>query len=406
MVEAGHIVDDGASRLQQRPGYCRARAFAQAHAKVKQRLGVAQGLQHQRVAAFARFVGKNAALQHQRVDACSHQQCRANDKAIDQNHAVFGGSLQECACHGGNLEAAQGSQHIQRLGGFGVCGQCFGEHLLFVLNTCCAHARACARALGNVVPCQPRQYERGGRGIAYAHFAKHDGVAWQRLHQFAPVLQRLLALRGSHGGLLGAVGRAVGYFAQAQFGVGLEVVHYAAIGHGHVDVVLAGKYAYGSAASQKVFNHLPGYVLRHASYAVAHQPVVARADQYLRLLQHGAGALQNHADLHRQRFKPRQRALRLGFVVDDGLQLGLQCGVLKVGDGGEVHGFFGGWWGGEGNTGAERKRRQSYAKGAKKFKKMGFVVGLVIATRLAGCLDRGLFKSDNALIYFSGKTKL
>ena len=226
-----------------------------------------------------------------------------------------------------------------------------------------------ARALGNVVPCQPRQYERGGRGVAYAHFAKHDGVAWQRLHQFLPVLQRLLALRGSHGGLLGAVGRAVGYFAQAQFGVGLEVVRYAAIGHGHVDVVLAGKYAYSGAARQKVFNHLPGYVLRHAGYAVAHQPVVARADEYLRLLQHGVGALQNHADLHRQRFKPRQRALRLGFVVDDGLQLGLQCGVLKVGNGGEVHGFLGGWWR---EYGGRTQRAQRLRKRCKKIQKRWF----------------------------------
>ena len=60
----------------------------------------------------------------------------------------------------------------------------------------------------------------------------------------------------------------------------------------------------------------------------------------------------------------------------------------------------------EGIRGQDAEGAKVTQKAQKNSKKMVFLVGLVIATRLAGCLARGLFKSDKALIYFSGKTKL
>ena len=72
--------------MQQRPRQRRARAFAQAQPQIEQRLR-AQLRQHQRVPRLGRAVGKDAALQHVRLQTRRHQHGGAGDKAIDNNDA-------------------------------------------------------------------------------------------------------------------------------------------------------------------------------------------------------------------------------------------------------------------------------------------------------------------------------
>ena len=291
------------------------------------------------MARLAGAVRIHAALQHLRRNARGYQQRRADDHAIDQNHAPLGRCLQHGSGHGGDLETAKRGQHIQRLHRIRMRIQHLLQHLQLALHAGLIQAGPRTGRIDQGSTEQARQDQRGRRGVANAHLAQHQHIARQRLHQLHAVADRLQALFARHRRASQAVLRAVGNLAHLQPVARGKIMRHAAIHHRQVDAVLACHHAHRRAIGQKVFHHLPGHVLRIGRHAALHQAMVAGADHHLRLHQHRTRRAQNAAQLQRQFFQPSQRAQRLGLGIVHGLQFSLQLRVVQIGNPGEKIGI-------------------------------------------------------------------
>lgn len=104
--------------------------------------------QQQAVAGFGRTVGEHQVVGYRGRQPAGHQRCGAGHEAVHQNHAPLGGGLQHGAGHHGDLETAQGRQHVQRGRGLAVAGG-GGEQLFqFVLQLGVVQPAAAAAGIG------------------------------------------------------------------------------------------------------------------------------------------------------------------------------------------------------------------------------------------------------------------
>ena len=301
--------------MQQGQGECAAGAFAQAQAELQQGLG-AEGVEHQAVAVFARCVGKHAVVEDRRLQAGGDQQGAADDEAVDQQHLAQLGGLEHRARHHGDLEAAEGGQHGERIVGAGMLLHGGGDHLLLALDAVRRQARAGANALLQRQPGQLVHDRGGGGGVTDAHLPEADHGAGQVARQCHAMLQRVLELLARHRRLGGEVARTVGDFAVEQAGTHTEVVVDARIDHMQRTAILAGEHIDGGAVGQEVLDHLPGHVLRIGRYAFRHDTMVARKYQDGGIRDPDARRALDQAELDGQRFEASQAAERFGFVID------------------------------------------------------------------------------------------
>ena len=129
------------------------------------------------MAALIRAVGKNAALQHIRLQPAGQQHNCAGDEAIDQNHAPLVRCLQHGTQHGCHFKAAESRQHIER-------GQCICVLLQYPgKNRRLAHDRRRIQAgtgtgaLTDLQPGEPGHHQGRCGCIADTHFSQQQYIA-------------------------------------------------------------------------------------------------------------------------------------------------------------------------------------------------------------------------------------
>ena len=277
---------------------------------------------------MARFIGtvrEDAAREQRRVELHGDQNRRADDEAIDHDHAPLGGGLQGRADQHRDLEAAHRGECGQGLAAVGVQRQHARQHPEFARHAGVVQAGAAADAGGDVVAAKPRQQQRSARGVADAHFTEQQHVARQAAHHLAAVLNGLRALRRAHRRAERGIGGTGADLAVEQPGARRKAVVHTGIDHRQRQPVLARQHADGGAAGEEVLDHLRRDLARVGRHALRRQTMVGREDDELRRGQlRRVGAL-DQADLHGQRFEPTERAARLGELVEAVLQTLLQA---------------------------------------------------------------------------------
>ena len=129
--------------------------------------------------------------------------------------------------------------------------------------------------------------QRGGSGVADAHFADADDVAalvGERASDFGTGVQRRLALRRRHGRLdqiVACPGRRD--LGVDQSAARSEFMRHAAVDHLQRQPVLAREDVGTCVAGQIVLDHLPGHVLRIGGDAGGRRAVVGGEDEHVRI---------------------------------------------------------------------------------------------------------------------------
>ena len=162
--------------------------------------------------------------------------------------------------------------------------------------------------------------QRGGGGIADAHFAETDHIAAGRghpEHDAGALLDGLGALGDGHRRLFDVIGRAGSHLDVDQPGALIaEIVRHAGIDYRQPEAVLAGEDVDRRTTGQEILDHLPGHFLRKGRHTGLGRAVITGKDQHLRVVQGGGQGLLDQADLQRRLFQQAERAERLGLAVD------------------------------------------------------------------------------------------
>ena len=154
-------------------------AFAEAQAEVEQGFG-AHGEQLRAMAGFGRAVAEDAVVEQGRGEARGDERGRADDETVDEQHHLRFGRGQHGADHGGDLEAAEFGQHLERIVAAicrAVANQGLFEQILLAGETGVVQAGATPDAFGQRQAGQAVGEQRSGGRIANAHFTEADDIA-------------------------------------------------------------------------------------------------------------------------------------------------------------------------------------------------------------------------------------
>jgi hypothetical protein len=151
--------------------------------------------------------------------------------------------------------------------------------------------------------------QRSGGGIADPHLAETDhptALISQRTDDGRAAGQRGIALGRAHRRPFEIVARSESDLGVDQTGARAEVMCDAGVYDLQLQAVVAGENIDRCAAGKKVFDHLPGHLLRECRNAGARCAVVAREDQQVRMLETRRQGLLYLSDLQCQTFELTQ----------------------------------------------------------------------------------------------------
>ena len=110
----------------------------------------------------------------------------------------------------------------------------------------------------------------------------------------------------------------------------LKVAGHAAVHDIQINSVLQRQHAYGRAASEEVFHHLPGHIDRIGRHTLSSQSMIRSEHHHLRCIQIGSLATHDAGNAQGQLFQHAQRSLGLGLEIQAMLDAGLQRRVMDV----------------------------------------------------------------------------
>ena len=270
--------------MQQRQCQGGARAFAQAQPEGEQR-SRAQMVEHRRVAMLVGAVREHAVVEHPRLHGAGREQGAGDDEAVDQQGHARLGRGEHGAGDQGDLESAEGGEHLERCARVGVQFERSFDHGALAHQARVVDTGATPGAIRGRKPGQAG-HQRAGRGaVADAHFTECDqrgATGGDAARELGAGPHGLLALRAAHRGFAREVARTHGDLAIDQRGVRLERMIHAGVDHGERHAVAAREQVDSRALREIVHHHLPGHFGRIRRYAFGGDAMVARGDQQVR----------------------------------------------------------------------------------------------------------------------------